>query len=119
MKSTLKTITYDAQGQVLGRLASKIAHELMDKNNPGFVKHIAAPKKILVRNAKAIVVTGTKSSTKVYHHHSGFLGGLKTEKFGDIVAKDPGEVLRRAISSMIPRNRLHSVRMNMLDIKND
>ena len=110
------TITIDAKGKVLGRLASEIAFELMGKNSVRYAPNVVTKSKIVVRNAADVLVTGTKMQTKEYHHHSGYLGGLKTEKFAELFIKNPATVLRRAVQGMLPRNRLHKDRMSQLII---
>ncbi len=118
MNPHIPVITIDAKGKVLGRLASEIAFLLTDKNNVAWRPHAVIPKKIMVKNAGAIVLTGQKMRTKVYHHHSGYLGGLKTEKLSEIFKKNPSDVLRRAVDGMLPKNRLREPRLKQLEIHN-
>ncbi len=96
----------DAQDQVLGRLASQIAHRLRGKHKPEFAPHMDNGDFIIVVNCEKIKVTGTKMDKKVYHRHSGWVGGLKTTNLSDMLASKPERVLMAAVRGMLPKNRL-------------
>ena len=97
---------FDADGKVLGRLATEIAVILRGKKNPRFVPHMDSGDFVVVINAEKIRVTGRKTDDKVYHSHSLYPGGLKTETLKHLLEKKPEEVIRRAVWGMIPKNKL-------------
>lgn len=109
----------DANGKVLGRLATHIATLLRGKNKPTFQPHSDGGDIVVVRHAKDITLTGQKANQKVYHHHSGYPGGLKTEKIAAVIKKNPGEILRRAVHQMLPDIRLRKSMMKRLTIHNE
>jgi len=96
----------DAEGKILGRLASQIANLLRGKNNPTFTPHQDAGDFVIVINAAAVRMTGNKLSTKVYHRHSGYPGGLRTRTAGQVLQQHPERLLRQAVAGMLPKNRL-------------
>jgi large subunit ribosomal protein L13 len=96
----------DANGKVLGRLASKIARILRGKDKAIFSPHLDTGDFVIVVNAEKIRLTGDKLKGKVYYHHSGYPGGLKTITAEKLLAKKPEELLRRAVKGMLPKNRL-------------
>jgi large subunit ribosomal protein L13 len=96
----------DAKDQVLGRLASQIAHRLRGKHKPEFAPHMDNGDFIVVVNCEQIKVTGTKLNNKKYYRHSGWVGGLKTTALGDMLASKPTRVLMHAVRGMLPKNRL-------------
>lgn len=104
---TRKWVLYDAKDQILGRLATQIAETLMGKDKPGFVRHLDIGDHVVVVNAGLIRVTGRKLKQKLYHHHSGFPGGMKVKVLGDLLAKSPEKVIISAVSGMLPDNKLH------------
>ncbi len=96
----------DANEQILGRLASQIAHRLRGKHKPEFAHHMDNGDFIVVVNCEKIKVTGNKLKDKKYYHHSGYVGGLKTITLEKQLQKKPEEVLRDAVKGMLPRNTL-------------
>jgi large subunit ribosomal protein L13 len=96
----------DAQGQVLGRLASTIAARLRGKHNPFFTPHVDAGDWVVVINADKVVLTGRKWDQKQYYRHSGYIGGLKTITAQKLLEKKPEELIRLAVKGMLPKNRL-------------
>lgn len=111
-----KTYTVDASGKILGRLATDIAMHLMGKTSAAFQPHIDAGDFVVVTNAVGIKVTGKKYEEKKYYRHSGQPGGLKTKTMRQIWEKDPAEVLRQAVSRMLPKNKHRTARMLRLKI---
>ncbi len=109
-----KVIELDAQGQILGRLASKIALFLQGKHDLGFARNKEGDFTVKVKNASLIKVTGQKRSGKIYRWYSGYPGGLKERKFQEMFKKSPIWVLRHAVSGMLPKNRLRTPRMKRL-----
>ncbi len=101
-----KTWLVNASGKTLGRLASKVATVLIGKNKTVFAPDQLSGDSVIVINAKEIHVTGKKSEQKIYKHYSGYPGGLKTYLFEDLIVKDPSEIITRAVSRMLPKNKL-------------
>jgi large subunit ribosomal protein L13 len=106
----------DAKGQVLGRLATRIAVLLMGKHRPNYTPHIDAGDHVVVVNAADIKVTGNKPEQKLYHRHSFYPGGLKTFTYRQVVERFPTRPLELAVKRMLPKNRLQDRRMNRLHI---
>ncbi len=96
----------DANGQVLGRLATRIANILRGKNNPTFTPHQDTGDFVIVVNVANLKLTGNKVKTKVYHRHTGFPGGLRTRVAGQELREHPDRMLRKAVNGMLPKNRL-------------
>lgn len=96
----------DAEGQVLGRLATEVAILLRGKNKPEFTPFLDTGDFVVVINAEKIKVTGRKLDDKLYYSHSGYPGGLKARTLRELLAKKPEEVIRHAVWGMIPKNRL-------------
>jgi len=96
----------DADGQSLGRLATRIAAALRGKNNPAFTPHVDCGDFVVVVNASKVRLTGSKATGKVYYRHSGFPGGVRSRTAGDILARNPEQLIRTAVQGMLPPNRL-------------
>lgn len=96
----------DAQGQTLGRLASRIATVLRGKHKPIYTPHVDCGDYVIVVNAEKIHVTGQKMTQKVYYRHSGYPGGLKQITLRDQLQKFPERVIEKAVRGMMPKNRL-------------
>lgn len=112
-------VEIDATGKVLGRLATEIATVLRGKNKPSFRPYLLMGGKVVVRNTAKIVITGKKIEQKVYQHHTGYLGNLKTKTMKELMEKNPAEVIERAVYGMLPKNKLRDTWMKNLEIKND
>jgi large subunit ribosomal protein L13 len=97
---------FDAEGKVLGRLASEVAMRLRGKNNPRFVPYEDTGDFVVVVNAEKILLTGRKLDQKLYIRHSGFIGGLKSITAKKLKEKRPEELLRQAVKGMLPKNSL-------------
>lgn len=106
----------DASGQVLGRLASRIARLLMGKHKPRYTPHVDSGDQVVVINASGIRVTGKKYTDKVYYRHSMYPGGLKARTYQQVVEKFPTRPLELAVKRMLPKNRHQSPRMTRLHI---
>ncbi len=106
----------DANGQVLGRLATRIARLLMGKHRPSYTPHVDAGDHVVVINAAGIKVTGNKMDEKLYYRHSTRPGGLKQRTYREMVAKFPTRPLRLAVLRMLPKNRLQARRIRRLHI---
>jgi len=96
----------DADGLVLGRVATEVARVLRGKHKPVFAPHIDTGDHVIVINADKIVLTAGKADKKVVHRHSGYPGGLKTDRYSDLLTDRPEEVVRRAVRGMLPKTRL-------------
>ncbi|MDP9022145.1 MAG: 50S ribosomal protein L13 [Actinomycetota bacterium] len=96
----------DARGQVMGRLASRIAHVLRGKHKPTFAPHLDCGDYVIVVNAAEIELTGDKASKKLWHRHSGFPGGLKSVPFARLLDETPEQAVEKAITGMLPKNKL-------------
>ena len=106
----------DAKGEVLGRLASKVAILLMGKHKSTYSTHMDSGDNVVVVNAEKIVTTGKKNEQKVYRSHSGYPGGFKEVPFSKMSKEHPNRVVEFAISGMLPDNRLKSDRMARLHV---
>ncbi len=96
----------DAADKTLGRLASEIALRLRGKHKPEYTPHVDTGDYIVVINAEKVRVTGAKTTDKMYHHHTGYPGGIKSLSFEKLIAKAPERVLQGAVKGMLPRNPL-------------
>jgi large subunit ribosomal protein L13 len=96
----------DAEGKVLGRLASRVARMITGKHKPTYTPFLNTGDHVIVVNAAKIKLTGRKLSEKVYHHHTGFPGGLRSVAAGDLMAKNPEMVVREAVFGMLPKTKL-------------
>lgn len=96
----------DAEGKTLGRLATQLADVLRGKRKPDFTPHIDTGDFIVVVNAEKIRVTGDKMNSKIYWRHSGYPGGIKSRTLGEMLEKQPEEVIRKAVRGMLPRTKL-------------
>jgi large subunit ribosomal protein L13 len=96
----------DANGQILGRLASAVAQRLRGKDKPTFAPHMDTGDFVIVVNAAKVQVTGRKLEQKLYRRHSGHPGGLKTSTLAQEMAKHPDRVIEQAVRGMLPKNAL-------------
>jgi len=96
----------NAEGQVLGRLASSVAARLRGKNKPVYTPHVDTGDWVVVINADKVVLTGRKLEQKKYYRHSGYIGGLKEITAEKLLEKKPEELVRNAVKGMLPKNRL-------------
>lgn len=112
----LRWRVFDAKGQVLGRLASQISTVIQGKDKPTYAPNRDDGDMCIVINAKDISVTGRKLTDKFYRWHTGYIGHLKERSLKDQLAKDPTEVIRKAVMRMLPRNKLRDDRDRKLRI---
>jgi large subunit ribosomal protein L13 len=96
----------DAADKTLGRLASEIAHRLRGKHKPEYTPNVDTGDYIVVINAEKVRVTGAKATDKIYHHHTGYPGGIKSMSFEKLIDKAPERVIQGAVKGMLPRNPL-------------
>ena len=106
----------DAEGQTLGRLATRIADALRGKRKPEYTPHIDTGDFVIVVNAEKIRVTGDKLHQKVYYRHSGYPGGIRSRTLEEMLARRPEEVIRKAVKGMLPRNRLGRAQLRKLKV---
>jgi len=106
----------DAKGEVLGRLASKVAILLMGKQKSTYSTHMDSGDNVVVINAEKIITTGKKAEQKVYRSHSGYPGGFKEVSFEKMSKEHPNRIIEFAVSGMLPDNRLKSDRMARLHV---
>jgi large subunit ribosomal protein L13 len=106
----------DAEGQTLGRLATRIADTLRGKSKPQYTPHVDTGDFVIVVNAEKIAVTGKKLDQKRYYRHSGYPGGLRSRTLREQLDRQPTEVLRKAVKGMLPRNRLSRAQITKLKI---
>ena len=99
-------VVVDAEGEVLGRLASKVAKLIRGKHKPNFTPHVDCGDNVIVINADKVKLTGAKNEKKIYQDYSGWMGGL-SERTADVIReKDPERLVQQAVWGMIPSNRL-------------
>jgi large subunit ribosomal protein L13 len=96
----------DADGAVLGRLATEVARVLRGKHKPIFAPHLDTGDHVIVVNAAKVEMTAGKADQKVHYRHSGYPGGLTARSYRDLLAKQPEEVVRRAVKGMLPKGAL-------------
>jgi large subunit ribosomal protein L13 len=96
----------DAEGLVLGRLATEVASILRGKRKPIFAPHLDTGDHVIIVNADKVVLTSGKAERKPVYRHSGYPGGLKSETFAQLLARKPEEAVRRSVKGMLPKNRL-------------
>jgi large subunit ribosomal protein L13 len=96
----------DAEGLVLGRMATEVARLLRGKHKPTFAPHIDTGDHVIVVNASKVVLTAGKAEKKVLYRHSGYPGGLKSRTYAEALERDAAEAVRRSIIGMLPHNRL-------------
>jgi large subunit ribosomal protein L13 len=106
----------DAEGQVLGRLATKIARILIGKDKPSYTPHLVSGDHVVVVNAEKVKLTGNKIDQKIYRHHSGYPGGLKEIPIRVMLQRRPEEVVREAVLGMLPKNKLRAQRAKKLRV---
>ena len=109
----------NAEGAVLGRLASEIAVRLRGKHNPLYTPHVDTGDSVIVINADKIVLTGRKMDQKIYYRHSGYIGGLKAITARKLMEKRPEDLIRFAVKGMLPKNRLGRKLIKKLKIYKD
>lgn len=111
-----KWYVVDAEGKRLGRLASRIAHILLGKHKPSFIKHIDVGDFVVVTNAEKVVLTGNKEQDKKYYTHSQYPGGLKVTNAEKMRKTHPERLISLAVEGMLPQNKLRDRRLKKLKI---
>ena len=103
---THKWYVVDATDKTLGRLSTEIAHRLRGKHKPIYTPHVDTGDYIVVINAEKVAVTGKKRTDKMYHHHTGYVGHLKSISFDKLLQKAPERIIHKSVKGMLPRNPL-------------
>ncbi len=111
-----KWYVVDANGKTLGRLATEVASVLRGKNKPEFTPHVDTGDYVIVINAEKVTVTGKKLDNKVYAHHSGFIGGLKSVTLREMLADKPTLVIEKAVRGMLPKGTLGNAMYKKLHV---
>ncbi len=106
----------DATDKTLGRLATEIARRLRGKHKPEYTPHVDTGDYIVVVNAEKVRVTGNKRTDKMYHHHTGFPGGLKSISFDKLIQKDSTQVIKTAVKGMLPKGPLGRAMFSKLKV---
>jgi large subunit ribosomal protein L13 len=106
----------DAAGKTLGRLCTEIANRLRGKHKPEFTPHVDTGDYIVVVNAEKIVVTGKKTTDKLYQHHTGYPGGIKSISFDKLLLKSPEMIIEKAVKGMMPKNKLSRAMLSKLKV---
>jgi len=112
-----KWVMIDAQGLIVGRLASIIALRLRGKHKPSYTPHVDCGDNVIVVNAEKVVLTGRKVQQKVYHHHTGYVGGIKERSAKFILeGRFPERIVEKAVERMLPRGPLGRVQLGNLRV---
>ena len=118
MEVTRDIHTIDAEGKAPGRIATEVATLLIGKHKPSFQPNIDGGDHVQIINASKMKFTGKKLDQKKYYRHSGYSGGLTETDMKDVWEQNPAEILERAISRMLPKNKQRTERMKRLVVKN-
>lgn len=111
-----KWYVVDADGQTLGRLASQVARILMGKENPKYTPFIDTGDHVVVINASKLKTTGMKSEQKVYHHYTGYPGGLRSEAYRKRLVRKPEKIFEDAVQRMLPKNKLGRTMLSKMKV---
>ncbi len=106
----------DAEGMVVGRLATEVARILRGKHKPTFTPHLDTGDHVIIVNADKVVLTSDKAEKKVLYRHSGYPGGIKQQTYGEALARKPADTLRHTIKGMLPHTRLGAQQLRKLQV---
>ncbi|MEE9414572.1 MAG: 50S ribosomal protein L13 [Acidimicrobiales bacterium] len=106
----------DAEGMVLGRMATEVASLLRGKHKPTFTPHIDTGDHVIIINADKVVLTAGKAEKKMVYRHSGYPGGIKSRTYANLLADKPTEAIRKTVKGMIPKTRLGNSQINKLKV---
>ncbi|MCL4353869.1 50S ribosomal protein L13 [Patescibacteria group bacterium] len=106
----------DIKDKTLGRISTEIAHTLMGKSKPYFVRNLDCGDYVVIINAKEVKISGKKETGKKYYRHSGYPGGFKSEVLGDVRNEKPEEIIRHAVAGMLPQNKLKAKMLKRLRV---
>ena len=113
-----KWYVIDAEGEILGRLATRVANILRGKNKPEYTPHVDTGDFVIVINAEKVVVSGKKETDKIYYHHTGFPGGLKSASVKELREKDARLLIEKAVKGMLQHNTLGDTQFTKLKVYN-
>lgn len=116
-KTQLKEYTIDAEGQIVGRLATKIAAILQGRTSAAYNPRLPGGNRVIVKNAAKVKFSGLKETQKMYYHHTSYQGHLREKPVGDMRKRTPEKIVQYAVFNMLPKNKLRQVRMNRLKIE--
>ena len=106
----------DAEGLILGRMATEVAQILRGKHKPTYAPHIDTGDHVIVINADKIILTSDKAEKKMVCRHTGFPGGIRSESYATLLSKKPAEIVRQSIRGMLPKNRLGRQQLSKLQV---
>ncbi len=109
-------VVIDADGLVLGRLATEVANLLRGKHKPTYAPHIDTGDHVVIINADKVVLTSNKAEKKMVYRHSGYPGGIKEQTYADLLAKKPEDAVRNTIKGMLPKTRLGRAQLKKLKV---
>jgi large subunit ribosomal protein L13 len=109
-------VVIDADGLVLGRMATEVARILRGKHKPTYTPHIDTGDHVVIINAEKVVLTSDKAEKKQVFRHSGYPGGIRSQTYADLMRKKPEEAVRRTVRGMIPKNRLGRAQLKKLKV---
>ncbi len=110
---------FNAKNKILGRLSTKIVFYLSGKNKFEYFPYLNIGDYVIVINSSKILVTGNKFKKKIYYYHSGYVGGLKSFNFKDMLIRDSRRIIRQSVKGMLPKNRLRHFMLRRLKIFSD
>ena len=113
-KEALRMVIVEASGKALGRVSSEIAFILQGKDLPSYLPYKDGGTTVHVNNFKEMTFSGKKMTDKLYHHFSGYPGGIRTRSLKELWAKDPADVLRRSVYGMLPKNKLRDIQIKRI-----
>ncbi len=106
----------DAEGMVLGRIATEVATILRGKHKPTYTPNLDTGDHVIIINADKVVLTSNKAERKMVYRHSGFPGGIKSRTYADFLADQPAEAVRKTVKGMLPKTRLANAQINKLKV---
>ncbi len=109
----------DVKGKVLGRIAPEIAKYLQGKHKRDYAPYLDCGDYVVVINASEVVLTGRKAGSKTYTRYSGYPGGLRVDKFADLLVKNPTRIIENAVSGMLPKNKFRTDRLRRMFVSKD
>ncbi len=106
----------DAEGMILGRLATEVASVLRGKHKPTYSPHIDTGDHVIIVNADKVIMSGDKAETKRIYRHSGYPGGIRSESFANLLGRKPADAVRRTVRGMVPKGSLGRQQMSKLKV---
>ncbi len=111
-----KTHKIDASDKILGRMATEVAVLLQGKNRTDYTPNLVGENKVIITNTAKVKLSRKKAEAKEYYRHSGYPGGIKKDKYKDLLKKDPNELVRKAVFGMLPKNKLRKKMLKNLTL---